>query len=88
MVFTGTLSIPRHEAAEMASIAGWEVAANVTSRTTLLVEGAQDARKLRGKLQSTKHRKAEELISQGQKIRIISEREFQRIVHTGNDCSL
>lgn len=85
MVFTGTLSIPRNEAAEMASIAGCEVGANVTSRTSLLVEGAQDARKLRGKPQSTKHRKAEELITQGQKIRIISEGDFQRIVHARDD---
>lgn len=46
---------------------------------TLLVVGNQDVRKLAGQERSSKHRKAEELINGGQKIRIISESDFQRI---------
>ncbi len=80
MVFTGELSIPRDEAADAASAAGCKVAANVTKRTTLLVVGNRDVRQLAGYEKSSKHRKAEELIGRGQKIRIISEADFQRIV--------
>jgi DNA polymerase-3 subunit epsilon len=80
LVFTGALSMPRHEAADSASAAGCKVAANVSKLTTLLVVGNQDVRKLAGQEKSTKHRKAEELIHEGYKIRIISEADFQRIV--------
>ncbi|MFI5351353.1 MAG: BRCT domain-containing protein [Candidatus Binatales bacterium] len=80
MVFTGELSIPRDEAADAASAAGCKVAANVTKQTTLLVVGNQDVSKLAGYETSSKQRKAEELIRRGQKIRIIREAEFHRIV--------
>jgi DNA polymerase-3 subunit epsilon len=79
LVFTGALSMPRHEAADAAAGAGCEVATSVTKHTTLLVVGNQDVRKLAGQERSLKHRKAEELINEGQKIRIISESDFQRI---------
>lgn len=79
LVFTGALAMPRHEAADAAAAAGCEVATNVTKQTTLLVVGNQDVRKLAGKERSSKHRKAEELIDKGQKIRIVSESDFQRI---------
>lgn len=79
LVFTGALSMPRHEAADAAAGAGCEVATSVSKQTTLLVVGNQDVRKLAGQERSSKHRKAEELINQGQKIRIISESDFQRI---------
>ena len=81
IVFTGTLSMPRHEAADAASVAGCEVATSVTKHTTLLVVGDQDVRKFAGQEKSSKHRKVEELIGEGQKIRIISESDFQCIVH-------
>ncbi len=71
--------MPRHEAADAAAGAGCEVATSVTERTTLLVVGNQDVRKLVGQEKSSKHRKAEELINESQKIRIISESDFQRI---------
>ena len=71
--------MPRHEAADAAAAAGCEVATSVSKHTTLLVVGNQDVRKLAGQERSTKHRKAEELINEGQKIRIISESDFQRI---------
>lgn len=80
LVFTGMLSIPRHQAADMASVMGCKVEATVTKHTTLLVVGDQDIRRLAGREKSSKHRKAEELISKGQGIRIIIESDFQRIM--------
>jgi DNA polymerase III subunit epsilon len=80
LVFTGALSLPRHQAADAASAAGCEVATSITKHTTLLVIGDQDVRKLAGYEKSSKQRKAEEMINEGQQIRIISESDFQRIV--------
>lgn len=80
LVFTGTLSMSRSQAADAASVVGCEVDARVTKKTTLLVVGDQDVRKLAGHEKSAKHRKAEELIAKGQRIRIISESDFQHIV--------
>jgi DNA polymerase-3 subunit epsilon len=48
LVFTGTLSIPRHEAAHAASAAGCRVDSGVTKHTTLLVVGDEDVRVLNG----------------------------------------
>ncbi|MEW6092926.1 MAG: exonuclease domain-containing protein [Chloroflexota bacterium] len=79
VVFTGALSIPRREAADMAASIGCDVSDNVTPKTTLLVVGDQDIRKLAGHEKSSKHRKAEQLIAQGQPIRILGEKDFQRI---------
>jgi DNA polymerase-3 subunit epsilon len=81
LVFTGALSMLRREAADAASAAGCEVDAGVTERTTLLVVGDQDVRKLAGHEKSSKHRKAEDLIARGQKIRILGETDFRRIVN-------
>ncbi len=80
LVFTGSLSMPRREAADAASAAGCEVDANVTERTTILVVGDQDVLRLAGHPKSSKHRKAEDLIARSQKIRIIGESDFQRVV--------
>jgi DNA polymerase-3 subunit epsilon len=80
LVFTGSLTMLRREAADAASAAGCEVDARVTERTSLLVVGDQDIRKLAGHEKSSKHRKAEDLITGGQKIRIIGETDFHRIV--------
>lgn len=79
-VFTGSLAIPRREAAELAARAGCDVASSVTKKTTLLIVGDQDISKLAGKTKSSKHLKAEELISQGCQIRILRESDFQSIV--------
>jgi DNA polymerase-3 subunit epsilon len=79
-VFTGSLSIPRREAADLAARAGCDVASSVTKKTTLLIVGDQDISKLAGKPKSTKHLKVEELITQGFKIRILRESDFQSIV--------
>lgn len=79
-VFTGALSMPRHEAADMAAGAGCEVAGSVGHRTTLLVVGDQDIRRLAGQDKSAKHRKAEELIATGQRIRVLAERDFRALL--------
>jgi DNA polymerase-3 subunit epsilon len=80
LVFTGALSMPRHDAAVTAANAGCEVEPGVTKRTTLLVVGDQDIRRLAGHEKSSKHRKAEELINKGQHIRIVGESDFKRII--------
>ena len=79
-VFTGALSMPRREAADMAAHAGCGVAASVGKTTTLLVVGDQDIRKLAGQDRSSKQRKAEELIEKGQPIRILTERDFRALL--------
>lgn len=79
-VFTGSLAIPRREAADLAARAGCDVGSSVTRKTTLLVVGDQDVSKLGGKLKSAKHLKAEELIAQGCHIRVLRESDFQSIV--------
>ncbi len=76
IVFTGALCTPRREAADLAQKLGCDVADAVSKRTTLLVVGDQDARKLAGHEKSTKHRKAEEMIAKGARIRIIDETGF------------
>lgn len=49
-------------------------------KTTLLVVGDQDIDRLAGKDKSLKHIKAESLIAQGQKIRILGESDFQALL--------
>ena len=80
LVFTGALGIPRREAADMASQIGCQVASGVTKETTILVVGDQDIKRLAGHEKSSKHRKAENLISNGQSIRIIRETDFEVLV--------
>lgn len=80
VAFTGALEIPRREAADMAARVGCEVGSGVTKKTTLLVVGDQDVLKLAGHEKSSKHRKAEKLISEGIPIRIIRESDFKALV--------
>jgi len=80
IVFTGALIIPRKEAAYLAANVGCKVAPGVTKKTTLLVVGDQDLSKLSGREKSSKHIKAEELISKGQSIRILKESDFEELV--------
>ena len=80
LVFTGVLGIPRREAADMASVAGCDVAANVSKKTTILVVGTQDKSKLKGYEKSTKHRKVEGLIEKGVDIQILSESDFAELI--------
>ena len=80
LVFTGALSIPRREAADLGAFAGCEVVPSVKKTTTLLVVGDQDIEKLAGHEKSSKHRRTEELIAKGQQIRILGESDFVRLV--------
>ena len=80
VVFTGTLNIPRTEAANLAASIGCQVSPSVTMKTTLLIVGDQDITKLGGHDKSTKHRKAEDLIQQGHPIRILCESDFRFLI--------
>ncbi len=80
LVFTGALEIPRREAADMAARIGCHVETGVTKKTTILVVGDQDVKRLAGHEKSSKYRKAEDLISKGQTIRILRETDFRKLV--------
>jgi len=80
IVFTGSLSVPRSEAAQLAASAGCCVADSVTKKTTILVVGDQDLRLTNGQEKSTKHRKVEAMIASGAAIRILRESEFMSMV--------
>jgi DNA polymerase-3 subunit epsilon len=82
VVFTGKLQIARDTAASQASIAGADVADNVTKKTTILVVGDQDLRFTRGEQKSSKHRKVETMIAAGATIRIVGESDFILMVAT------
>ena len=82
IVFTGALDLPRAEAADLAADLGCEVGQNVTKKTTILVIGDQDMSKLAGHEKSTKHRKAEQLVADGNPIRIILETDFKALVRS------
>lgn len=79
-VFTGSLTISRVEAADLAARAGIRVVSSVSKKVTLLVVGDQDLALLSGHEKSSKHRRAEELIEAGTAIRIIGEAEFLSLV--------
>lgn len=79
LVFTGELEIPRREAADIAAKIGCKVESGVTKKTTLLVVGDQDIKRLAGHNKSSKHRKAEALIAKGHPIRIIRESDFKEL---------
>lgn len=82
MVFTGALSIPRRDAAAMAASIGCSVATTVSKKIDYLVVGDQDASRLAGKDKSSKHIKAEKLISSGVPIRILKESDFKELVES------
>ena len=76
LVFTGALEMTRPEATQKAVKAGCVVMGSVSKKVSILVVGTQDKHKLNGMSKSNKHRKAEELISQGYDVQIISESDF------------
>jgi DNA polymerase-3 subunit epsilon len=80
LVFTGALQISRHLAADMAAKIGFTVIDGVNKKTTILVVGDQDVKKLAGHEKSSKHRKAEKLIAEGAQIRIVLESDFKELV--------
>jgi DNA polymerase-3 subunit epsilon len=86
LVFTGELTIPRREAANIAASVGCEVDEDITKRTTILVVGDQDISRLAGYEKSSKHRRAEELIRRGQAIRILRETDFDELVKLAREA--
>ena len=78
--FTGTLSLTRTEAAQLAASAGIEVKSGITKKTTHLIVGDQDLSLLAGHEKSAKHRKAEGMQKEGHPIQIIGESEFKRLI--------
>ena len=87
LVFTGAIDIPRRNAADLAAAVGCQVASGVTKKTTILIVGDQDIRKLAGHTKSSKHRKAEMLIRKGSPIRILRETDFRQLVRLSEDGS-
>ena len=84
VVFTGSLSMVRQQATDLALQAGCEVRVSVTKHATLLVVGLQDEGRLNGYTKSSKHRKAESLVSKGAGIQILSEADFHAILSVTN----
>lgn len=80
IVFTGSLTVPRSEAAQLASAAGCDVEDSVNKRTTILVVGDQDLRSTKGQEKSSKHRKVETMIAKGAVVRIVRESDFMLMV--------
>lgn len=81
VVITGALSAPRQAVADILHEAGAAVDASVTKRTTVLVVGDQDISRLGGKAKSSKHLKAEQLISAGYPIRIVGETDLDAMLN-------
>lgn len=79
ITFTGSLSLPRKEAAKLANELGAGVASSTTQKTSILVVGIQESSSIVGD-KSQKQQKAEALISEGQVIEIMTEDDFLRIV--------
>ena len=80
VVFTGALTMPRRSAADLAATAGADVANSVSKNTSIVVVGVQDLRRTRGREKSSKHRRAEDLVSAGYDISIIGEDDFLELV--------
>lgn len=78
VVVTGLMtSMEREEAEGLVVLAGGVCGKSVTQQTTMLVVGSPDARTLRaGRQKSTKQIKAEALQASGQRLRILTERQF------------
>lgn len=77
IVFTGTLSMSRQEAMQLAVNAGAILKTSVTAKTNFLVVGGQDTSRVGDDGMSTKEEKANTLNSSGKaNIQIISEQDF------------
>jgi hypothetical protein len=75
----------RDKVAAAVAAANWEVAANVSARTTMLVLVAQDMKRMvEGFDKTTKERKADQLIVSRYKIRIVDESEFWKLLERAN----
>jgi len=75
-------AIPHSQLAPAADDTHITFTGGVTKSTTLLVVGDQDVTKLAGHSKSSKHRKAEANIENGQPIRILRETDFLMLLDT------
>lgn len=83
LVFTGTLKLPRHEAAQMAVDRGAVLSGSVSKKTDYLIVGEQDPVLVGEPIISSKEKRAIELNDSGEAcIHIIREEEFLRLLHT------
>lgn len=80
LVFTGSLTIPRKEAAALAASIGCSVSTSVSKKTDYLVVGDRDISRFAGKGKSSKYIRAEELRARGVPIRILTESDFRVLV--------
>lgn len=85
IVFTGNLSIPRVDAAKIASKLGCTVSTAVSKKTTILVVGDLDTSLLAGYNKSSKQRKAEQLLKNGHDIIIMDELGFYELCNIEDD---
>ncbi|MFL5954515.1 MAG: exonuclease domain-containing protein [Gaiellaceae bacterium] len=82
VAFTGELAMVRRQAWQLIAAAGGQPADGVTKKTDFLVCGYQDLYKLSaGETKSSKLRYAEQLRTEEQKIEIIGERDFFRMLN-------
>ena len=79
IVFIGECSISG--VSKKATSVGCDVVDGVSKKVTLLIKGIQDKSRLAGKELSNKEIKAQELISKGHNIRILSENDFLELVN-------
>ncbi|MGB5686859.1 MAG: BRCT domain-containing protein [Candidatus Electrothrix sp.] len=85
LVFTGKLKITRKEATALVKKMGCCVQSSVTRKTTLLVLGNQDEKKLRkGHCRSLKYDAVKKRIKDGQGITILRQEEFYELI----DCPI
>lgn len=82
IVFTGNLSLSRELAQRIAANAGFEVRSSVSKKIDYLVCGVQDLDKLAGYELSSKERRAQDLIAEGHRIRLLNEADFLQICET------
>jgi len=81
-VFTGEFSVVKSELEELAADVGCDVHRGLpTKATTLVIVGDVNLRKTKGEEKTTKRRKAEELVVQGQDIRFLQESDFRALVN-------
>lgn len=80
IVFTGNLTISRKKAAQLAADAGCTVKSGITKSTNYLVVGEQDLTLTKGKKRSSKQRKADDYISKGIPIQVLSEKQFLELI--------
>jgi DNA polymerase-3 subunit epsilon len=81
VVFTGTISMPRQEAMQAAVDLGARLGNSVTLDTDFLVTGERDSKFLvKGKIESSKTKKAVEYAARGSAIKVINESQFMALI--------